>query len=147
MATGKQLATVMIAATIAITLFNPISAAVTGSAGEQSVTNETVTANPGNYTALDGYSIVEGSEVVYGFNDSSGSYEQASSPEDYEMAYENGSIKVNSSSGLIEDGEDVKVSYHYQSTSGTTTTVVTLVPLFVGLLILGTLAFKVQGMM
>jgi len=147
MASGRQIAAVFIAVTIAITLFNPISAAVSGTAGEQSVTNETVAANPGNYTELDGYRIVDGSEVVYGFNDTSGNYEQATSPDDYEMGYENGSIKVNSSSSLIQDGEEVKVSYDYQSTDGTTTTVLNLVPLLTALLVLGTLGFKVQKSM
>lgn len=143
MVSSKTIAVLMIAATIAMTLFNPVSTAIGDNTGSVTVTNETVTASPGNYTDLRGYDIDSGSETVYWYNSSSSSYEQVSSPDDYEMAYQNGSIQANSS-GTIGEGDELKVSYDYQATDGTTTTVAGLVPLFLLLLILVTIAAKVQ---
>lgn len=131
----------LVALTIAATLFTPVSDAVTNNSGTVTVQNETVTADTGNYTALDGYDIDSGSETVY-----NASGNQMTSGVDYEMGYQNGSIKA-LSGGDISDGSEIKVSYDYQATDSTTTTVVTLIPLFMALLILGILAAKVQGMM
>jgi hypothetical protein len=143
---GRTIAGFLIAATVAITLFNPISAAVDGNSGDVDVTNESLTATPGDYQDLDGYDVKSGSETVYWYNSSSSSYEAVSSPDDYEMNYSSGSIVFNSS-GKVSSGDDVKVSYTYAATDGTTSTVVALVPLFVALLVLGIMAAKMMGMM
>lgn len=141
MAKTKQVVLVLIAVTIGGVLFTPLASSVADNSGTVSVTNESVTADAGNYTDLDGYQIVDGSETVY---NASGAEQTAGT--DYEMANENGSIKV-LSGGSISDGETITVSYDYKATSGSTTTVVQLVPLFMALLILGVLAEKVQRMM
>lgn len=146
MAKGSKVAATLIALTVAATLFGPVSTAVTQNSGTVSVTNETVTADVGNFTELDGYDIDENSETVYWYNSSSSSYETVSSGTDYEMGYENGSIKA-TSGGTIGDGDKLKVSYDYQATDPTSTTVITLIPLFMALLILVVLASKVMGMM
>ena len=143
---GRTIAGFLIAATVAITLFNPISAAVSGNTGDVDVTNESLTATPGEYQDLDGYNIKSGSETVYWYNSTSGSYEEVSSPGDYEMNYSDGSIEYNTS-GKVSSGDDTKVTYTYEATNGTTTTVATLVPLFVALLVLGIMASKMMGMM
>lgn len=141
MATPKEVATVVIALTIAATLFVPIADTVEGNSGTQTVTNESVTADVGNYTELDGYRIDEDSETVY---NASGA--EMTRGTDYEMGYENGSIKA-LSGGSISDGTTIQVSYDYQATDGTTSTILDLVPLFVALLILGVMAAKIQEAM
>lgn len=144
MASGKQIAGLMIALTIAITLFGPINAAVVDNTGEQTVTNESVTADLDNYVGLDSYSIKDGSETV--LYDNGTDWVEATSGTDYEMAYDNGSIKA-LSTGSISDGQELKVSYDYEATSGTTTTVTNLVPLFVALLVLGVMGARATEML
>lgn len=144
MVSSRTIATLFIAATIAMTLFNPVSTAIGDHTGTVTVTNETVTADVGNYTDLEGYDIDQGTDTVYWLNSSSGSYEQVSSPGDYELAQKNGSIKANQS-GTIGDGDSLKVSYDYTATDATTTTVAAIVPLFLLLLVLVTIASKIQG--
>lgn len=145
MPTARQLVGVMIAIAIAATLFSPIQATVNENSGTVSVANETVVADAGNYTELQGYNIVANSETVWGYNDTASAYEQASSPGDYELDTDAGQLKVNSSSTLIDDGEDVKVSYDYEATGGTTTSLIVLIPLFVALLMLVTAASYITG--
>lgn len=141
MPSGRKVAMALLGATIAAVLLNPLAAAVAGSTGTTTVSNETVTADVGNYSDLDGYDIVSDSETVL---NSSG--DVMTKGTDYKMAYENGSIKP-LAGGDIGDGTQMDVSYEYRVTSGTTSTVIELVTLFAGLLILGTLAFKVSDMM
>lgn len=141
MVSGQQIATVLIAVTIAATLLNPIASTVTQNTGTQTVSNETVTAHYGKYTDLDGYKIVSGSETVYNASGAT-----MSSGTDYKIATKNGSIEA-LNGGSIADGNTIKVSYDYQATDGTTTTVIGLVPLFVGLLMLVVLAAKLMEMM
>ncbi|QLD84620.1 hypothetical protein HWV23_02745 [Natronomonas halophila] len=142
MADAKKLAGVMVAVTIAAVLFSPIATTIGDNTGTQAVDNETVTASHGEYVDLRGYDIQTDSETVYYTNDTSGEWEEATPGTDYEMDYPPGSIQT-LSSGSIDDGEEIRVSYDYQATDGTTTTVITMVPMFVGLLILGTLAARV----
>lgn len=134
-------------AAIGVIFLGPIITTVNGNTGTQAVTNETFVADSGNYTDLQGYDINENSETVYGYNESSGSFEVASEGSDYEMDYEAGRIKPNSSSTLIDDGEDVKVTYDYQATSGITTLIIGFIPVGVGLFIFVGVANRVQGMM
>lgn len=129
---------------VAGVLFLPFVQTVATTTGTQDINNETVTAQHGDAVDLKGYDIDVSSETVYGFNDTSGEYEVASSPSDYSMDYDPGEITVNSSSTLIQDGEDIKVSYTYQATSGTVTTIADLLPLMILVLILGFAAKFVQ---
>lgn len=138
--TGKIVLGFAVAAIVAMVFFPAVTNAVGTSTGTQNVTNETVAADVGNYVDLGGYQIDENSETVYAYNDTSGSYEVAQKGTDYEMSYENGSIKALSGSSLIDDGEDVKVTYDYQATGATTTLVAGFVPVMVAVLIFATLA-------
>lgn len=133
----------VIALTIAGTLFVPINDVVSSNTGQQTVTNETVTASNSSYVDLEGYNIQENSETVHWYNSTSDSWETTTAGTDYEMAYENGSI-IALDGGTISDGDELRVTYDFQATDGSTTTVVTLIPLFVGLLMLGIMAGKIQ---
>jgi hypothetical protein len=141
----RELAALALALTVAGVLFVPISGAVTDGTGIQTVTNESVTADVGNHTDLEGYDI-DGSTDTVTYTNGTGTTYTAVEGSDYELATENGSIKV-LSGGNIDDGASLKVSYDYQATSGTVTTVVGLVPLFVGLLLIGTIAGKLTDAM
>lgn len=143
MANTSKIAGVMIALTVAAVLLNPIAGVVNDNSGDQDVVNESVTAQHDEYVDLDGYDIETDSETVYYTNNTSGNWEAATRGTDYEMNYSAGSVQA-LSSGDIEDGEELKVSYTYAATDGTTTTVVSMVPLFVALLILGVIASRVQ---
>jgi hypothetical protein len=142
MVSPREVATVLIAAAIAATLI-PAFVTATDATGTQSVTNESVTADVGNFTELDGWNVNSG-ETVYWYNSSSGSNETVSSGTDYELDYDNGRIKALASSSTISDGDTLYVTYTYDVTTGTATTVANLVPLFVVLLLLGTLAAKIR---
>lgn len=130
----------VIAAVIGVIFLGPVSQAANENTGTQNVTNETVAADYGNVVDLGGYNIDENSETVYGYNDTSGSYEVATSGTDYNMSYQSGGIEVLSSSSLIEDGEDIKVSYTWQASNSFTTTVVGFIPVMLGVLIFAKLA-------
>lgn len=146
MASGKQLAAVLIAVTFAAVLFTPFYDAVQDNSGDVTVTNESLTADPGTYQELKGYRINDGSETVYWYNSSSGSYETVSSPGDYEMDNDQGRIKLNSS-GKASAGDDVKATYTYAATDSTTTTVLDLAPLLFALLMIGVIGAEVQKQM
>jgi hypothetical protein len=127
---------VILAVTIGAMFLGPVATTVADSTGTQVVTNETVTADTSQYVEVDGYELVDGTVTVYGYNDTSGSYEQATEGTDYSVKLEPGSIQANSSSTLIQDGEDVKVSYDYEATTGTQTLVAGFITtLFITLLI------------
>lgn len=141
MVSGKGIAGLMVAATIVMSMFAPIAGLVAGVQGTQSVANEQVTAANDDYVDLDGWDVHEDSETVE-FKDGSGSWVTATEGTDYEMAYGNGSVKA-VSSGAIDDGDTLRVSYDYRATEGTTAMVIGLVPLFLGLMVLGTFANKI----
>lgn len=126
----------VLAAVFGMIFLGPVIQAVGSNTGTQSETNETVAANVGQFVDLGGYDIETDSETVWAYNDTSGSYEQATKGTDYEIAYNNGSVKALSGSSLIEDGEDIKVSYTYQASGGLTTTVVGFIPVMLGTLVL-----------
>lgn len=146
MAQPRKVAAVLVALTIAASLFGPVASAVNESTGVQSVDNETVTADVGNWAELDGYDVDSSSVTVEWYNSTSSSYETVSSGTDYELNASDGSIKA-LSGGDIGDGDELRVTYNYSATSGTTTTVGNLVPLFMALLIIGVLAARIQEMM
>jgi len=144
MADAKGIAGVLIALTIAASLFAPVASSVNSSTGVQTVTNETVTADVGNYVDVGGYDIDSSTVTVY--QPTGSAYETATQSTDYEFNTSDGSIKA-LSGGDIGDGETLKVSYDYQATDDTTSTVANLVPLFMALLIVGVLAGKITGML
>lgn len=136
----RNLAALAVALTLAGAMFAPIATSVTDNTGTQAI-NETVTANPGTYQELDGYQITDGSyNVTY---DNGTQYVSATEGSDYELAQENGSIKF-LSSGNVADGDQAYVHYQYEATSGVTTTLVNLFPMFLGLLLIGTIAGKLS---
>lgn len=123
MASGKSILAVIIAITVAAVLLGPFVTTVNDNTGTQSVNNETVTMSTSEYVDLDGYKLDSSTVVVYGYNETSGNYEQATEGDDYSINTEPGEIKANSSSTLIDDGEDAKVTYDYAATGSTTTLV------------------------
>lgn len=137
---GKIAIGLALATVVAMVFFPVVVDAVNTSTGTQNVTNETVTANSGEYVDLGGYQINENSETVYGYNDTSDSWEEATAGSDYEMSNENGSIKALSGSSLIDDGEDMRVSYTYEATGSTTTLLVGFIPMMIGVLVFAKLA-------
>jgi len=132
-------------AAVGVILLGPVAGVVDQNTGDQTVTNETVHADYDQSVDLRGYDLVANSETVWGYNDTSGSYEQATSPDDYTLNDAGGDLSFNSSSSLIEDGEEVKVSYDYQASDTLTTLVVGFIPLGVGLLIFVGVAKRVTG--
>lgn len=140
-----MVAGLFVAVTIAAALFVPFATSVTDNTGAQSVTNESITADVNESVDLSGYDIDSGSETVWWLNSTSGSYEQVTSPDDYSMTYDAGEISFNAS-GQVDDGDSVKVTYDYQATSGTVTTIAEQLPLFFALLVLGVIAGKLMEM-
>lgn len=136
----------VIAIAIGATLFAPINTAVNTNSGAQDVTNESVAANLDSYVGLDGYDVDETSETVRWFNSTSDSYETLSEGSDYELRYGAGEINVSSSSP-VGSGDEVLVTYVYQSTSGSTTLLMGMIPVLVATLLLGIAAFKAMEMM
>lgn len=138
---GSAITKVVIGALIAVVLLNPLNSVVADSTGTTSVANETVTAD-NSFQELQGYDIVNGSVTV---NDSDGN---TVDPGNYTVRHAPGEIRINnSSSTVVSDGEQVDVSYDYQATSGSVTTIALLVPLLAVLLVLVLFTGKIQGMM
>lgn len=133
----------LLAVAIAATLLSPVISIVGDNSGTVDVNNETLTASPGEYQELRGYNIEDGETVYY---DSGAGYTVGNAGTDYVVNQSGGSILFNES-GNVADGDPVKVTYSYQATDGATTSILTLVPLLFALLIVGTMAAKVTGMM
>jgi len=125
-----------LAAVIGLIFLGPIVGAVNDNTGAQTVTNESVTANTGQFVDLGGFDLVDGSETVYGLNDTSGNYEVATAGSDYEMDNLDGEVKALSGSSLIEDGEAMKVTYDYTASGSVTSTVVGFIPVMIATLLL-----------
>lgn len=138
MVSGKIGAVVMattLFAVIGMLFMTPVVDAVNDSTGTQSVTNETITASTGDAVELTGYDLEDGTVTVYGYNDTTDSYETATEGTDYEVDLDSGSVTALEGSSLIDDAEDVKVTYDYQATGTTTTLLAGFVPLMILLLI------------
>lgn len=142
---AKVVLTLAVFTAVAVIMLNPIISTVNGHTGTQTVTNETVQADFNENIDLQGYNVVDGSETVWGYNQTSGSYEQATAS-DYTIHNEPGTISFNNTS-LIDSGENVKVTYDYQATGETSALVLGFIPVGVGLFIFYAIASKVQGMM
>jgi hypothetical protein len=141
---GQKIAALLIGVTIAATLLTPVASTVTDNTGTQTVTNTTVTADVGNWSAdLEGYNVVQTSETVYWYNSSSGANETLTEGTDYEFDYDDARVKP-LSGGSVSDGDTLYVSYDYQATSGTVQTVSDLIPMFLVLLILVTIGNKLR---
>lgn len=141
MVNARKLMAVVVVATIAGTLLGPLGASVADSTGQVDVQAENVTAN-NEFQELRGYDIQSGSVTV---NDSQGN---AVDSGNFTVRNEAGEIRIdNSTSTVVDDGERVEVSYTYQATDGSTTTVAGLIPLMAALLILVTFAARMTGMM
>lgn len=140
MVSHKKIASLLVAVTIAATLYAPITDAVTGNTGEIEVENESVVAEPGTAVDLDGHTIQEGSETVEWYNSTSESYETVEEGTDYEIDTDAGTLTVLESSSTISEGDELRVGYTYAATSSMATTVINLIPLMLGLLILVVLA-------
>jgi hypothetical protein len=133
----------VLAAVFGLIFLQPVVGAVNDNTGQQSVTNETVTADLDSYVDLGGYDVDEGSVTVYGFNDTSSSYETVADA-DYDVREPEGELRVNSSASVVQDGETVKVSYDYQASDGVATTVIQFVPVIMATLVLFVLSQGVQ---
>jgi len=133
-----------LAAAVAIIGLAVAAPVVTSSTGTVSVTNETVTASSETID-LNGYNIDPATVVVYGYNDSSGSYETTN---DYTLSERPGEIQVDpANSTLIDDGETVKITYDYQATDGITSLVTGYLPLGLGLVALVVLSSRLEELM
>ncbi|RDZ99789.1 hypothetical protein DEQ92_20805 [Haloferax sp. Atlit-6N] len=134
-----------LAAAVGVIGLSVAAPVVNSSTGTVSQTNETVTASTGDVESLRGYNIDAASVVVYGYNDTSGSYETTT---EYTLYEDPGDIEFDiQNSTLIDDGEDVKVTYDYQATSGITSLVAGYLPLGIALMVLVTVASRVEELM
>jgi len=140
MATGKTITAAVIAMTIAVVFLGPVFSIVDGNSGTVGV-DENATIQTDSWADLEGYEITSNFTLY----DDTGT--QLSEGTDYELNSTAGTIQALSGSTAISSGDTVNAVYDYQATSGTTTTIVTLVPTFIALLILGTAAAKMQQMM
>lgn len=139
----------MIAVSIAAVLVLPFFNVVNGVAGSQTVDNESVTAtftgNTGDWKELRGYD-VDDSETVLWLNSSTGNYETLTEGTDYEFNYTDGAIRA-LSGGVVQDGDELLVSYTYQATSETTAVVLLITPLLLVLVILAAFSNQIDSLM
>jgi len=133
----------LLAVAIAATLLSPVISIVGDNSGNVEVTNESLSTTFDEYQEVRGYDLDDGETVYY---DSGTGYTEATAGTDYEVNQSAGTIEL-LSGGAISEGDDVQVSYNYQATDGATTSIIVLVPLLFALLIVATMAAKVQGMM
>jgi hypothetical protein len=144
MARGKQIAALLIGVTIVATLFTPITTSIAENTGTSTVEDERLVATLDEANELRGYQIQDGTVTVE-YDDGAG-YTTATQGSDYTIDREAGTITP-LSTGNISGGDELRVDYTYQATSGSTTTIVGLVPLFMGLIILVTMYAKMREMM
>lgn len=130
--TARVVLVLAVFATIGVALLGPIAAVTASNTGTQSVANEGHAVEFDEQIDLRGYDIDPGSETVYGYNDTSGSYEAA--PEsDYTLHEDGGQLELDSSSSLFDEGEEVRVDYDYQASDGVTALVIEFIPVGVAL--------------
>ncbi|WP_423745103.1 hypothetical protein V5735_03495 (plasmid) [Haladaptatus sp. SPP-AMP-3] len=147
MASGsaKVVITLSVFAAVGLILLSPVNSTVTNNTGSQAVVNETHAVGFNESIDLRGYNIDPASETVFGYNDTSGSYEVAPAS-DYTLTDGSGTLDLKSSSTLFDEGEDVKVSYDYQASDDLTTLVVGYIPVGMGILIFFGISRAVGGM-
>lgn len=138
MVSSRAITATVIALAITATLLVPLNDVVTGKTGTVS-TSENVTAVDGEYVDLQGYEIQQG---TLNATDSDGNTIDSAN---YSVDYDTGRIKFNTSaSTVISDGDTATVSYDYQATDSSTTTIAALVPLLAVLFMLVVIADKLR---
>jgi hypothetical protein len=140
----KGIAGVVVAVTMAMLLFSPVTAVVNDRTGTQTVTNETVTADAGTDVELRGYDLDPASDTVYWYNITSDAYETATKGTDYDLDTDAGELQV-LASGDIEDGTDLKVTYQYDATDQRTERLAALVPTVFLAMVAGVMGVKAVG--
>lgn len=135
MPSPNKVVTVALALAIAAVVFVPLSTIVTQAAGAQTVDNETFTAQTDEWQDLEGWNIDESTVTVEWYNSTSDSWETLTEGTDYELRPEPGQIQT-LSSGTVSDGDDVRASYEYSTTSAIEATVITLVTTLLAVLML-----------
>lgn len=138
---GAQIAALVIGLTVAAVFFVPITDSINSNTGEIEVDDESFEATIDEAEDLSGYSIVDGSVTVE--YDDGTEYVDASEGTDYEIENGPGDLTV-LEGGSISEGDDVRVSYTYEATDGTTTVVAGIIPLLVALLLLVPMARRLQ---
>jgi len=132
-------------AAIGVIFLAPVVTAVNSNTGTVAVADENVTAQTGERVDLRGYDIDPATVSVEAYNDTSGSWETTT---EYTLYEQPGKIEFDvNNSTLIQDGEQVRVSYEYQATGELTALVAGFVPVGVGLFIFVGIAGKVQELM
>lgn len=140
---GRGLTALVIAITIGAVFFVPVADVVQSNTGEVDVLNETLTESAEYDVAyeLTGHDIEVDSETIE-YDDGTG-WATATEGTDYTIDYDNETVTI-LSGGEISEGDEVRASYTYQATDGTTSTVAGLIPVLLALLLLVPLANKVQ---
>lgn len=132
-------------AAIGVILLTPVVTAVNSNTGTVSVTDENVTAQTGERVSLSGYDIDPSTTTVEAYNDTSGSWETTT---EYTLYEQPGEIEFDvQNSTLIEDGEQVRVTYDYQATGELTALVAGFIPVGVGLFIFVAISRNIQELM
>ena len=143
--TGRIVLALGVFAAIGVILLTPVVTAVNSNTGTVSVTDENVTAKTGERVELRGYDIDPSTTTVEAYNDSSGSWETTT---EYTLYEQPGDIQFDvQNSTLIEDGEQVRVTYDYQATGELTALVAGFIPVGVGLFIFVGIARNIEKMM
>jgi len=143
----KKILALMVGVLMAVIFMGPIVTIVDGNTGTQSVVNESVTADAGNYTDLVNSDLNQDTVTVEYYNETSGSYETATEGTDYEIDLDAGEIQVLESSPNIDDGDELLVDYEYQATSGTNTLILGFVPLVAAVAIVGRIGIELNKML
>lgn len=137
MVSARVLIAVTIGVVIGVSMIPTVIGVTDNNAGTVTETNESVSGSVelDTWYELQGYEVVSGSETVYFENGTAGSFEVASSSTDYDLNTSDGAIKL-LSTGEVDAGDEVKMTYDYQATDSTTETVVDLFGLLIALVIL-----------
>lgn len=138
MVSSRQLIALAVGLVIGVSMIGVLIPVVNDNVGEQTPDNESVTANIGEWQDLEGWDIDPNSETVLNSTDT-----ELTQGTDYEMNNTAGEIKFLSTAST-SDGEAMQVSYTYQASSSTATTVLDLVALFVALVLLVALSRPIQ---
>lgn len=142
MANTNQIVALVIGLTVAAVFFVPVVDSITENTGEITVENEEfIDVTSGETYDPDGYSVVADSETVE-FDDGTG-WAEATEGTDYEIDNDVGELTI-LEGGTIADGDDVRASYTYDATDGTTTVVAGIIPTLVALLLLVPMANYIQ---
>lgn len=139
---AKMALALAVFAAVGMVFFAPLNSAVQDNTGTQTVTNETFAVAFNDSYDLQGYD-VDDSETVWAYNQTSGSFEQATEGTDYEFDYDAGEITPLNTS-LVDSGEDMKVTYDYQASGTLATTVILFIPVMFGVLIFTKIAMQTQ---